>query len=141
MRINVQAVISWLVLAFAFFFSSFLYGQEKKVSITFDDLPFITYNVKDSALIDETFNKLYITLIRHHIPTTGFVNGMKLYKDGRPDPSHVAMLNNWAANGMDLGNHTFSHQDYNSHNIREFSQDIMKGSSAINDIPGLANGS
>lgn len=137
---NFQRITSLLVLALFLFLSSLSYGQEKKVCFTFDDLPFVAYNVKDSSLIEETFNKLITTLSRHHIPATGFVNGMKLYKDGSPDGSYMEMLNNWAANGLDLGNHTFSHQDYNSHDIREFSQDILKGSAVINDIMGKKNG-
>jgi hypothetical protein len=54
------------------------------------------------------------TFVKYNVRAIGFVNENKLYEDGAPDPNRVALLQQWLDNGLELGNHTFSHPNYNN---------------------------
>ena len=43
----------------------------------------------------------------------------------------AALLSQWAAAGMVPGNHTYSHADFNTLTVNEFTQEIVKGEPAV----------
>lgn len=106
-------------------FSSF--GQTKKVCISIDDLPTVTYGITDSTFLQNLTEKLIRSLKENHIPAIGFVNEIKLYESNVIAPFQVRLLNRWVENNLELGNHTFSHPDYNNNSLKVFSKDILKG--------------
>lgn len=110
------------------------YGQEKQVCFSFDDLPVVTYSMSDSTHQKELFNKIVFALKRHNIPAVGFVNAKKLYDKEGIIQYQVDLLNNWITNGLELGNHTFSHSDYNEVSYRTYTEDIIKGETAVDRI-------
>ncbi len=114
-------------------------GQRKQVSLSFDDLPYVSYSVTDTIALKNLFNKLVHTLKEYQIPAIGFVNEVKLYENNMVIRYRIDLLNQWINNGFDLGNHTFSHQDYNSVPLSEFSKDILKGSIITAEILKKAN--
>lgn len=109
------------------FYSLMVYSQEKKLCITVDDIPTITYNANSIDLENEITRKFMATFQKHKIPAIGYVVGGQLYKNGEIDSNKLAILNRWLENGYDLGNHTFSHYDYNKVSDSIFFLDIIKG--------------
>jgi len=77
----------------------------------------------------ETTNKLLTTLKNYQVPAIDFVNEAKLYRyyNNQLDSARLNLLEDWLAGGMELGNHTYSHPDYNRLTFEEFTADIIKG--------------
>ncbi len=100
---------------------------QRKVSVTFDDLPIAGSVPRDAATRRTMTLSLLHTLARHDIPAIGFVNEHKLYSKGDLKPDSVDLLRLWLAAGMDLGNHSFSHPDLNQTPLAEFQADVLRG--------------
>jgi peptidoglycan/xylan/chitin deacetylase (PgdA/CDA1 family) len=109
-------------------------GQQKQVCFTLDDLPVVHYGIADSTYQKELFHKIIRSLKSNKVPAIGFVNERKLYLNGKVLPWQVSLLKSWVANGLELGNHTFSHPDYNSVPFREFTADVIKGEPILKKI-------
>lgn len=112
-----------------------LYGQStKKIAFTIDDLPMAALEQDDSLLL--AMNRDLIShLSEYDVPAIGFVNERKLYdNDGEVVPIRRQMLVDWVAAGLDLGNHTYSHPDYNNLTPEEFFEDITKGEKLTKSI-------
>jgi len=95
-----------------------------KVALTFDDLPGLSL-VADQAYVDHLNQKLLRGLKRHHFPAIGFVNEGKLDEIQRD--RQIRNLEAWLDAGMDLGNHTFSHESPNDLGAQAYIADIAKG--------------
>ena len=94
------------------------------VALTFDDLPGLSM---PSPRYVERLNRVLLAgLRRHHIPAIGFVNEGKLAEFRRPGAG-VTLLRDWVDAGMDLGNHTYSHESLNELGARKFEADVVKG--------------
>ena len=102
-------------------------GQQKKVCFTMDDMPVVSYGITDTNYQKNLFNKLTQSLRRHNIPAIGFVIGKKLYTADGIDQFQVRLLESWLNSGLDLGNHTYSHPDYNSVTLKEYIWNIEQG--------------
>ncbi len=98
------------------------------IALTFDDLPALSI-VRDQGYIDTSNILLLRGLKRHHFPATGFVNEGKL-DDGERD-AQIANLKRWLDAGMELGNHTFSHESPNTLGATEYTADITRGEPVI----------
>lgn len=107
---------------------------QKKVCFTVDDLPLVSYGINDSAYQAALVDKLTGNLNRNNIPAIGFVNENKLYNDGRLIPAQVSLLRRWADSGLELGNHTFSHPDYNTSSFSDFTADLIRGETVTREI-------
>jgi peptidoglycan/xylan/chitin deacetylase (PgdA/CDA1 family) len=116
--------IVFLLFLYPFFVA---HSQDKKICITVDDLPAVTYNSTIGKLDREITSKLITTFDRYSIPAIGFVVEGQLYKGGTLDSTKLEILEMWLENGYDLGNHTYSHYDYNIVNDTAFFNDILKG--------------
>ena len=95
-----------------------------QVALTFDDLPAMTL-IKDEAYVEKSTRDLLAGLKRHHIPATGFVVEGKL--DELDRPRQIAVLRQWLQAGMDLGNHSFSHESPNTIGAKAYIADIAEG--------------
>ena len=98
--------------------------ERAQVALTFDDLPGIS-QIDDQAYVDGFTDALLAGLKRHHWKATGFVNESKL-EDLVPE-RQLANLKKWLDAGMDLGNHTFSHESPNAIGAEAYVADIAKG--------------
>ena len=94
------------------------------VALTFDDVPGLSI-LPDQAYVDRLNADLLAGLRRHHMPATGFVVEGKL--DDLVRERQLAVLKAWAAAGMGLGNHTFSHESPNTLGADGYIADIIKG--------------
>lgn len=115
-----------LALLFCFIISV-AQAQDKKICITVDDLPTVTYGIDASVFSKEITVDLINTFNKYDIPAIGYVNEGKLYQDGKLDSSKVQLLEIWLENGYDLGNHTYSHSNYHEVSFEKFTNDVIKG--------------
>jgi peptidoglycan/xylan/chitin deacetylase (PgdA/CDA1 family) len=95
-----------------------------QIALTFDDLPAISL-VEREAYIEDLNRRLLAGLKRHRIPATGFVNEGKLDEFDRA--RQTAILKAWLDAGMDLGNHTFSHETPSELGVKAYIDDIAAG--------------
>src|SRR5262245_55507674 len=92
-------------------------SNSRTMALTFDDLPFVPAGqpyfpgavIKTMELLD--------VLDKHHAPAIGFVNEGQLDAGGSRQGSREALLRMWIGTGMTLGNHTYSHPDFNALSI------------------------
>lgn len=103
------------------------FGQMKFVCLSFDDMPVVSYGITDTVFQKALMDKLIFSLKSNRIPAIGFVNEKKLHEKGNINPFQVKLLKSWIDSGFDLGNHTYSHPDFNSVSIEEYTQNILKG--------------
>jgi peptidoglycan/xylan/chitin deacetylase (PgdA/CDA1 family) len=113
-----------LLVLLVFGLSSF--GQKKQVCFSFDDLPVVNYGITDAGYQIKLMDKLILSLKKNKIPAIGFVNEQKLYDGQSKITFQVGLLNSWVDNGLELGNHTYSHSDYNRASFNEYAEDILK---------------
>jgi peptidoglycan/xylan/chitin deacetylase (PgdA/CDA1 family) len=115
-------------------FTASTFAQQKMVAITIDDLPFVRLGLfSEKELIQKT-DKLLTALEKQQAPATGFVNLFKVYKSAEFDTSRYNLLGQWLAKGFDLGNHTFSHPDYNTVSFSTYTADIEKNEPVLNSL-------
>lgn len=82
-------------------------AQQRTVAITIDDIP------------GSGNEKLLDALQKHHVPVTGFV-----IRKRAEDP---AILKEGTKRGFDLGNHSYSHADFNGLSIEQIKSEIVQG--------------
>lgn len=102
-------------------------GQSPRtVAFTYDDLPANIYR-GDVSTMREVTDGLLAGFRRHGIPAIGFVNESKLFVDGTLEEERVALLQAWVEDGLELGNHSYSHPDINTTPLDEYEADVLKG--------------
>jgi len=119
-----------------FLFSALImYGQKKQVCFSYDDLPVVSYGITSPGYQQQLMNRLVAALNKHHIPAIGFVNEKKLFdKDGTTITFQVDILKTWINGGLELGNHTYSHPDYNKVSFAEYANNIIEGETVSKQI-------
>ncbi|HYN07184.1 MAG TPA: polysaccharide deacetylase family protein [Vicinamibacterales bacterium] len=95
------------------------------VALTFDDLPYVAVNSSYLPSAQRATSSLLKILTKHRAPAIGFVNEAQLR--GVDREARIALLDQWLDHGMLLGNHTFSHPDFNTVSIERFQDEILKG--------------
>jgi peptidoglycan/xylan/chitin deacetylase (PgdA/CDA1 family) len=108
----------WLLAA------SHAHAEKGEVALTFDDLPGLSL-FNDQPYVNDINARLLWGLKRHHLPATGFVNESKL--DAIDRPQQIANLVKWLDAGMNLGNHTFSHESPDVLGAQGYIDDIIRG--------------
>ena len=109
-------------------------AQTRTVALTIDDLPFRTGEDKPMLPVDAkravaANHKLLRPIARHHVPVTGFVI-QKGVEDLGPG-SGTEILREWTQHGFDLGNHTYSHPNFNDLTIEQFEDQIVRSETSI----------
>lgn len=104
-------------------------GQKpaRTMAVTIDDLPYV--NIAGDAYLrraQESTAKILNALKKHKVTAVGFVNEDKL-GDSAGREARIALLRDWVEQGMVLGNHTYSHPDYNRLTVEQFQDEITKG--------------
>ena len=93
------------------------------MAVTIDDLPYV--NFADGPYLTNAragTAKILSTLKKHKVPAVGFVNEHMLNSGER-----ISLLRQWVDAGMVLGNHTYSHPDFNRLTVEQFEEEIAKG--------------
>jgi peptidoglycan/xylan/chitin deacetylase (PgdA/CDA1 family) len=60
------------------------------------------------------------------MPQPAFVNEAKLFVPGEVD-ARIALLQQWVEAGVILGDHTYSHAEFNQLTVEQFEDEIVKG--------------
>lgn len=96
---------------------------EREMAITFDDLPAVPATMSIARQRQLT-RDLLRSIRTAGVPAIGFVNEDKL-----ATPAHAGLLRSWLAEGLELGNHTYSHPDLHSTDIGRYEEEILRGES------------
>jgi peptidoglycan/xylan/chitin deacetylase (PgdA/CDA1 family) len=107
-------------------------AAQRAVAVTFDDLPGSPGSLvsNDVAALRGTTARLLAIFREHGIPVVAFVNEGKLFVEGEKAEdvaARTAVLKMWLDAGVELGNHTYSHQDLNKTPLDEFEADLIHG--------------
>src|SRR5579859_6325113 len=110
-------------------------SPNRAVAITIDDLPYATAGdraptVSDLPRADSMNRAIIAALMRRHVPTTGFVIQSRVEQLGGE-----RILNEWTAAHLDLGNHSYSHPDFNQLSVDQIEDEIVNGEKAIGREP------
>lgn len=116
-----------LKLLFLFLCFATSFAQQKTICVSVDDLPTVHYGIQDDDFNLEITQKLIEAFDKYHIPAIGFVNEGKLYRNGKLQQNRVKLLEMWLKGGYELGNHTFSHHNYDQVDYETYTNDIVKG--------------
>ncbi len=101
-------------------------GQGKNMAVTIDDLP--AHLIRhDSATLLQMNREIIGHLLGASVPAIGFVNEGKLYENNRLVAFKSQMLSEWTSAGLELGNHTYGHLDYNRLTPADFFVQVEKG--------------
>lgn len=105
-------------------------ARTRAVALTFDDLPFMAAGGPYFPPASRATAELLRVLRRHKAPAIGFVNEAQLDAAG-DRAARAGLLQQWIDAGMTLGNHTYSHPDFNGLTIEEFKDQIVRGEPTI----------
>lgn len=99
----------------------------RKMALTFDDLPYVNPARQEFLPNAQRITTEILRVLKaHRAPAVGFVNEGKLQAAGEVD-KRTALLRQWVDAGMTLGNHTYSHPDFNRLTVEQFQDEISKG--------------
>jgi peptidoglycan/xylan/chitin deacetylase (PgdA/CDA1 family) len=101
-------------------------AQQRSVAITFDDLP--AAGTTDPTEVKSLNISILDSLDRHHTPAIGFIIESRVQEIGK---AGMEIFEEWINRGYELGNHTFSHADFNGLIVDEFEKEIMAGESSL----------
>ena len=118
---------SWMVALLSLLLAGVNIAGERRIAVTFDDLPLNSRISRAPEWQREVTAKLLESIRRQKVPAMGFVNEVKLNTDDNLDPAKVALLEMWLDAGLELGNHTYSHPDLNRTDLADYQQDILRG--------------
>ena len=137
-RSDARAVLSKLGLTFfALLLTSLPKLQSQTVAMTVDDLPYVPgewrpLGPNDGRSALQTNRKILHTFSRHHIPATGFM--VEQHGEQLGAQTSRKILKQWIRPGFDLGNHFYSHADFDSISVELAEQEILRGESTIRPL-------
>lgn len=99
---------------------------QRTMAVTIDDLPYITIDAPYLPNAQRATAAILRVLKQHRAPVVGFVNESQLEPAAERD-ARIALLKQWVGMGAVLGNHTYSHRDFNQLTIEQFEEEITKG--------------
>ena len=97
----------------------------KEIAVTIDDLP-LNGPRFDLARTQTMTTRLLSEIRNQHVPVIGFVNESLVYVPNETD-ARIALLEQWAAAGVELGNHTFAHLGFKDTPLSEYEDDFVRG--------------
>ncbi|MGE5431363.1 MAG: polysaccharide deacetylase family protein [Syntrophomonadaceae bacterium] len=108
-------------------------SPEREVAVTFDDLPAAStrHDIKSQKELTENL----LSIIKdNNIPATGFVIESHLYDENGYNSEKAALLQRWLDNGLELGNHTYSHPSLNRIPLQKYEEDLIKGEATVGKL-------
>lgn len=99
----------------------------RTMAVTIDDLPYVKFREGPYvARAQVATAKILNALKKHKVTAVGFVNEHMLEAAGQRE-ARIDLLRQWVKDGMILGNHTYSHPDFNRLTVEQFQEEITKG--------------
>jgi len=109
--------------------------RAQQVAITIDDLPSHGALPSGTTRVDVT-RAILAALKSAHVPQVyGFVNAGRLEKN----PEDLEVLKMWREAGQPLGNHTYTHMNFNENTPEAFEENIEKNEPTLKLLMGGAN--
>src|SRR5262245_50938795 len=105
-------------------------AQQRSVALTFDDLP--ASGTRDPVEVLAFNTSILDSLDRHHAPAVGFVIERGVQEIG--ENAGRRLLEQWVARGYELGNHTFSHADFNDVATEQFEHEVVAGEASLKAV-------
>lgn len=101
--------------------------HHRTVAITIDDLPYATAGDRaptssEIGYADSINRAIMATLVRRHVPVTGFVIQARVEQLGGQ-----RILKEWP----DLGNHSYSHSDFNTLSVEQIESEVIRGEASL----------
>ena len=106
----------------AFLATTLQAAPERQVAFTFDDIPGVQGGGCEA--LPALNRKLVSSIVRNRIPALGLV------VDSR-SCDNAALYRIWLDAGLELGNHTRSHRDFNVTSIEEFQEDTLANGKSV----------
>lgn len=123
----------FLLVLFLIVASAHPQSRERAVAITIDDLPVVSTR-RDIQNRREITKKLLGHIRKAKVPVIGFVNENKLYSGEQRDETQIDLLRMWLDDGLELGNHTYSHKSLNSIPLADYEADLLKGETITREL-------
>lgn len=102
------------------------------MAFTFDDLPGLVATPCDVRSFETLNRKLVAAIQRNKMPATGLVVESRLCERQRHRIDRLYDI--WLSAGLELGNHTFSHHDFNRTPLAEYQADILEGERTLRPL-------
>jgi peptidoglycan/xylan/chitin deacetylase (PgdA/CDA1 family) len=115
----------WLLISICVLGSACAFAQtpRRQVVITIDDLPYAGVpNCNPQEVIENT-KKLLEPIRAARVPAVGFVIAERCKQLSVEQKREILQL--WLDAGVELGNHTWSHPDFNSTTLEEYGKQIL----------------
>jgi peptidoglycan/xylan/chitin deacetylase (PgdA/CDA1 family) len=101
---------------------------KRTIAVTIDDLIYVNMGDRDYLQgAKEATAKILRTLKKYKAPAVAFVNEISLEREASERQARIALLRQWVDSGVILGNHTYSHPDFNRLTVEQFEEEITKG--------------
>ncbi len=109
-----------------------LFATQRQVAMTFDDLPGNYVDNCDIAALRQ-MNQQLVSAIKHNkMPALGVVNEGKVCAEKRGELKNLLSI--WLDANLDLGNHTYSHTDFNNVPLADFEKDVIDGEKTVRPL-------
>jgi peptidoglycan/xylan/chitin deacetylase (PgdA/CDA1 family) len=96
-----------------------------EVAITLDDLPFVFSGALTREQLEQNYYKILFTLDKYKVKAVGFAIGNQIRDSDRE------LLTQFVNAGHIIGNHTYSHPNFNDLSVDAYSNDIAQGDKAL----------
>jgi len=127
-------VLRWMGLAMLGLAAAVQAAPDQRIALTIDDLPWQRLDERDDPELAQRHAQLLAALEAAQVPVVGFVNEIKLERDGQVQPARVQMLRDWRDAGFELGNHTHGHVDLHAIGLAAYEQDILSGEQTLRPL-------
>ncbi len=126
--------IKFLITVAILFQTTFAGAQaQRTIAITIDDLPVVSTR-RDLKTRQQITKNLLVHITKAKVPAIGFVNENKLYAGDKRDDKQIDLLRLWVDAGLELGNHTFSHNSLNAISLADYEADFLKGETITKEL-------
>jgi len=113
-------------------FAAALEAAPQEVAITFDDLP-SNGPLPSGTTRPDVARSILATLKEAKAPEVyGFINAGKLEKN----PEEIEVLRLWREAGQPLGNHTYTHMNFNDNTAAAFEENVEKNARTLKLLMG-----
>src|SRR5207342_3869331 len=114
--------------------SAHAWAGDRRIAITFDDVPWVMLRNAPPADLAVEHARLIASLKQAEVPAIGFVNEGLLYSGNTLRPERVQMLRDWLDAGFELGNHTRWHSDLHAVGVDAYEADILAGEQLLRPL-------
>lgn len=105
-----------------------LRAAQRTVVFTFDDIPGVQHG-SDRCKLEPLNRKIVAAIRRNKVPALGLVVESRACKQ-----QLASLYEIWLDAGLELGNHTASHRDFNNTPLEEFQRDTIAGEATLTKL-------